>query len=309
MNNRYSGTTLPMVFQVDKIFTLHYFEYNKYFSFEGETHDFWEIVYIDSGTVGVTAENKKLYLKQGECIFHKPNEFHKIWTEDKFASSIIISFSSSSPCMELFNELTHTVTNKQRYLIHEILQIGKETYMGPLDVMEMEKLIHSPEISFGSEQMIKNLLEQLLIDIIRGRSKRHCSPVLQLSAPTGLFTDSPDPIVLSSHQELIQSILGILENNLYRRLSLEDIAGELNFSQSYIKNIFKRETGYTIMQFYFKLKIDKAKQLISEDQYTFTQISDLLGYDSIHSFSKAFRKATAMSPTEYKASVKNRSLL
>lgn len=309
MNNIYSGITLPMVFQVDKIFTLHYFEYNKYFFFDGETHDFWELVFIDSGTLGITAEDKKLYLKQGECIFHKPNEFHNIWTEDKFASSIIISFSSSSPCMELFHSLTHTVTAKQRYLIHEILQIGKETYMGPLDVMEMEQLIHSPEISFGSEQMIKNLIEQLLIDIIRGKSKRHCSPVFLLSAPTGLFTDSPAPIILSPHQELIQSIIGILENNLYGRLSLEDIAGELNFSQSYIKNIFKKETGYTIMQFYFKLKIDKAKQLISEDQCTFTQVSDLLGYDSIHSFSKAFRKATTMSPTEYKASVKSRSLL
>lgn len=308
VNNNYSGTTLSVVLQIDEIYTLHYFEYNKNFHFVGETHDFWELVYVDSGILGITCGDKQMYLKQGECVFHKPNEFHNVWTDDNFSSTIIVSFSSSSPCIELFNDYVHTFTKKQRDLIHEILRIGKETYMGPLDVMEMEKLVHVPEISFGSEQMIKNLLEQLLIDVGRCKNK-----LQSFSAPQAItrsqYFPKADGGAPAPQQELIHSIFMILENNLCQRITLDDIASDLNFSKSYINNTFKRRTGYAIMQFHLKMKIEKAKELLSDEQYSITQISDCLGFDSIHSFSKAFRKSTTMAPSEYRVSVKNRSLL
>ncbi|MCU6736175.1 AraC family transcriptional regulator [Diplocloster agilis] len=307
--NVYLSTLLPMLVQVDSIFTLHYFEYDKNFLFAGEAHDFWEIVYVDSGVIGVSAEDQKHYLKQGDTIFHKPNEFHSLWTENVFASAIIISFCSSSACMDLFNGCIHHTNEKERNLIHEILKIGSETYVGPLDVMEMKKLVQSDSVSFGSEQMIKNLLEQLLIEIARNKNKDQKSSPPSPLLTSIYFSDSEDQQPVSPHQDLIRSILTLLEEKICQHVSLDEIAQEQNFSKSYIKSVFKRETGYTIMQVYFKMKMDKAKQLISEGQYSFTQIADFLGFDSIHSFSKAFKKATGMSPTEYKTSVKNRLLL
>ncbi len=43
----FKPTRLKRVFTVNEIFTVHYFEYEKDYSFKGETHDFWEIVYVD----------------------------------------------------------------------------------------------------------------------------------------------------------------------------------------------------------------------------------------------------------------------
>ena len=51
---------------INKIVTIHYYEFDKNFSFEGESHNFWEMVYIDSGEVEINARNNRFLLKQGE---------------------------------------------------------------------------------------------------------------------------------------------------------------------------------------------------------------------------------------------------
>ena len=56
---------------INKIVTIHYYELHKNFRYDGESHNFWEMVYIDAGNVKIKANNKELNLKQGEVIFHK----------------------------------------------------------------------------------------------------------------------------------------------------------------------------------------------------------------------------------------------
>ena len=53
-----------------------------------------------------------------------------------------------------------------------------------------------------------------------------------------------------------------------------------------------------------RMKIDTAKQLIRSEQMNFTQISEKLGYASIHYFSRQFKKVTGMTPSEYASSIK-----
>ena len=58
------------------------------------------------------------------------------------------------------------------------------------------------------------------------------------------------------------------------------------------------------MDFFSRLKIAYARQLIRENQMNFTQISEFLGYSSIHYFSRQFKKISGMTPTEYITSIK-----
>jgi quercetin dioxygenase-like cupin family protein len=53
-------------------------ELSKNFCYEGERHDFWEMVYIDKGEMICTADKNRFVLKSGEMTFHKPNEFHNL---------------------------------------------------------------------------------------------------------------------------------------------------------------------------------------------------------------------------------------
>lgn len=74
----YHGVELQNSITIEKIFSIHYFEYMSNFSFAGESHNFWEFICVDKGEVGVTRGKSYTILKKGDLIFHKPNEFHDV---------------------------------------------------------------------------------------------------------------------------------------------------------------------------------------------------------------------------------------
>ena len=61
-----------------------------------------------------------------------------------------------------------------------------------------------------------------------------------------------------------------------------------------------------VIEYFRNLKVEQAKILIREGNYNFTEISELLGYSSIHYFSRHFKQATGFSPTDYARSIKVR---
>ena len=74
----YYGVNLHNSITLGRIFSIHYFEYMSDFSFEGESHNFWEFVCVDKGEVDVTRGKTHTILKKGDLVFHKPNEFHNV---------------------------------------------------------------------------------------------------------------------------------------------------------------------------------------------------------------------------------------
>lgn len=81
--------------------------------------------------------------------------------------------------------------------------------------------------------------------------------------------------------------------------STSDIVNRFNFSVSYLSGLFKRKEGTTIVDYITDKRIQRASQLIRETNFSVTYISALVGYDNIQYFSKVFKSATNMSPTEY----------
>ena len=71
--------------------------------------------------------------------------------------------------------------------------------------------------------------------------------------------------------------------------------------------LFRQNTQTGVIDYFCHLKIDAARQMIREGGFNFTQISDTLGYSSIHYFSRQFKQITGMTPTEYASSVKSLS--
>ena len=91
----YFRNALRDVIKVNAIYTIHYFRYGKKFSYPLESHPFWELVYVDSGELHVTAGNKKFVMKQGEACFHSPDLPHTVETKGSFANSVIVSFEAT----------------------------------------------------------------------------------------------------------------------------------------------------------------------------------------------------------------------
>ena len=64
----YIGVHLENSISIDELYTVHYFEYMSTFSFAGESHDFWEFLYVDKGEIHVTADSLRTTLKKGDII-------------------------------------------------------------------------------------------------------------------------------------------------------------------------------------------------------------------------------------------------
>ena len=90
---------------IRKIITIFYMEFSKNFSYDGERHDFWEMVYIDKGEMICTADKNRFVLKSGEMTFHKPNEYHNLRADGVIAPNlVVISFRCTSQAMNFFKE-------------------------------------------------------------------------------------------------------------------------------------------------------------------------------------------------------------
>ena len=95
-----------------------------------------------------------------------------------------------------------------------------------------------------------------------------------------------------------------MDSNIASKLSLDDIAHFAGISKTAVKQLFREQAGCGACEYYIRMKIDLAKKYIRERSYNFTQIAEILGYDSIHYFSRQFKRCVNMSPSEYAASVK-----
>lgn len=281
-------TSLKTEISVSKICTVHYFEYSKDHSFPGESHNFWEFVYVDKGEITAVAENTPHILRHGDIIFHKPNEWHTLYANGEIAPNIVIvTFSSPSKAMSFFENKIMKVGQREKNIITEIINEYLKSFSTPVDDTFTTYLTRKKEAVFGGEQMIKILLEQLLISMMRGSD----IPRQTVGKTTRLDSN-------------LNLMLGYMENNISGVVSVDDLSKYAGISRSAVAQVFRSELGCGPNQWFIKMKIDAAKRYIREGNLNFTQISSVLGYSGIHYFSRQFKKVTGMSPMEYARSIK-----
>ena len=107
-----------------------------------------------------------------------------------------------------------------------------------------------------------------------------------------------------SDSEVFHRVLNYLDQKLCTQVTIEEICKDNMVGRSQLQKIFKAQTGLGIIEYFSKMKIETAKELIRTNHLNFTQISEYLGYSSIHYFSRQFKKITGMTPSEYASSIK-----
>ena len=101
--DKIKGCVLHRSFDITAIYSALHYQYTPNFQFDGEVHDFWELVYINSGSATVEETKKSYTLKPSQFIIHAPNVFHRIYANKVKCDVIIITFDSSSPYLAQFS--------------------------------------------------------------------------------------------------------------------------------------------------------------------------------------------------------------
>lgn len=293
----YVTTPLDSILSIDGVISFHYYEYApKYCGFV-ESHNFWEMVYVDGGSLICCAGDKEIHLSQGQAIFHPPNEKHQLLAMGKDSSACIFSFSCNQLDEETFRTRIISLTSAQKNLISMLYQEGRAIFEEPYDLLYQAKLNKRTYVPFGGEQIFRNILENLLLLIIRD------------SKYSSLESKNISSFRPASDHEIVRRISEYLNDNIYGKVRIPDLCTALSFSESYLRRVFHKYTGKSIIFYLNEIKIQQARKLIAAESLTFSQIAEILGYSSLHYFSRIFRQYVKMSPSEYKQSVKMSALL
>lgn len=280
------------VLSVSEIVTIHYQKLPKTYEFPSEKHDFWEALYCDKNQVVVTCGEDTFTLKKGEIFFIKPNDNHSVLGDgNNDANLFIISFASRSRTMNFFKDKLFKLSDEGKKLLSAIMSEAKQTFIIPDFNPNLDKLVLKQNANIGGAQLIKNHLEELLIKLIRTETSKPSSSEIFISE-------------IENSTSLEDEIIKILQSNIYGIVTLDFLSTSLHYGKTTICKTFKAKTGFSIINYYLSLKIDESKKLIRENR-SFSEIADLLGFDSLPHFTKTFKKITQMTPREYKNSILN----
>ena len=287
----YQKTELTKTIEIHSLYTIHYFEYTDKFYFSGESHDFWEFICVDKGSVAISMDDQDVVLHKGDIAFHQPNEFHRVSTYGQIAPNlVVISFETASPFMDFFRKRILKIDEAERSCLANILKEARKLYATPLDDPYATHMVKKEQIQIGAEQMIQIHLEHFLIHLVR----RYTEDQQQ-------YFGIP---ALKNGTDVFRRVTEYMEANLSEHLSIDQICRENMIGRTQLQKIFQKEAGLGVIEYFSKMKIDTAKHMIRIGKMNFTQISEQLGYSSIHYFSRQFKKLAGMTPSEYVSSIK-----
>lgn len=273
-------TLQPPVIQMDvtRIANLQYFEFANAFHSLQDRHNFCELLYVDKGCLSIYGENYTGNLEENQLMIHRPNELHSLEASHTVAPHVtIIGFECSSEKLIPFSQRPVTLTSEQTRALSRIVQEGMSIYEPPYDVPNTRYMPKRAEYPFGADQLIKIGLEALLISLVR-----------ELEEPSD-----------NSVGGNMQAVMQYITENFRTRITLSNLCFLFGINKTTLCHSFKAAYGTTVLEYINTLKIREAKSCLQEGKLTVSQISDMLGFSSVHYFCRLFKQHTGLSPTEY----------
>ena len=262
LQHPFALTALYTAFSVTRDSDYHY---------GGESHDFWEIVIVTDGEIGVTAEKNVFYLKKGQAILHPPNEFHNLWSAKNKASIVIFTFCAQHPPLP-------------KSQIFEIRDLGE-----PLSILaEIEaafdiQKFYATKIRDGCEAGAAIAIKRLELFLLRA-----------LTADAEREREQA-----SQSAKHYACAIRFLEKNLHRNLCVGEIAAGCKLGEVNLKKIFSRYAGMGVMAYFNALKIRAATKML-EQGATVCETAEALGFANQNYFSTVFTRVMGRSPKHFK---------
>lgn len=267
---------------VTRIANLQYFEFKDAFHSIRDSHDFYELLYMERGSLMIESENYMGRLEPHQLLIHSPNEMHSLTTYGTVVPNlIVIGFECESQELMRFSRKPVTLTSEQERSLARIMQEGMSIYEPPYDVPNMTYMPKRAEYPFGADQLIKIGLEALLIGLIRGAQADAAAEHSIIPADS------------------IQAVRQYIQENFHTRITLANLCFLFGMNKTTLCQSFRQTYGTTVLNYINDLRIEEAKKFLLRGGLSITEISDALGFSSVHYFCRLFKKHTQLSPTEF----------
>lgn len=122
----------------------------------------------------------------------------------------------------------------------------------------------------------------------------------ELAAQFAALLDAVKGHLDTESQQIITLVRNYILSHLGEHIVLEDIAPKVYLSPAYLGSLFRQKAGITFTAYLTDVRMEQAKKYLRDPRYTIAEVGSMTGYRDAKHFSKVFRKATGVKPTEYR---------
>lgn len=267
----------------DLFFHIHYCKGRRFLEYGRFTKIFrslphHELILVCNGIGTYKIKNKKYLLKRGMLLYIAPDIPYSIEMDSKMPSGFLtVHFSFTGI---YFNDGKWNIKQDvSRLPLHPAQELQD---ILPIEE-QFQKLVDSwneklPEYEF----VTRTQLQELIISVTRNLGKKEGNYSASLK---------------------VEKIIQYMHQNLNKKISLSELSELVQMSSFYMSRNFKEVTGYTIIEYFNKLKIDKSKELLLEGNKKIKEVAEELGFIDEFYFSRVFKKVEGTNPSEFSSKI------
>jgi len=261
-------------------FHIHYCNENKFIepgklnSKIVRTRQHHEIIFICNGRGSFVFGEKSYPIKKGTLLFISPDVPFSIEID---AEVPVVFFSVHfSYARVSLNDGKWAVQDESQNLSRSPALELKDAYL--VEEQFNELLDCWNKKLPGYESKARTMFQQLLLMITENINKQSRNFAVSLK---------------------VEKIIGYMHQNISVKVTLSELSKLVQMTPFYMSRTFKEATGYTIIEYFNKLKIDKAKELLIEGNKKIKEVAQELGFVDEFYFSRTFKKVEGMNPSEF----------
>ena len=231
-----------------------------------------ELVLYYGGETDVSADSARFRLVPGDIFLTFPNQIHSYVTRVPEQYIIIIVKPELMP--ELVDVFYMTVPDSA--VLHGAAN-------DPTIKLLAERLVRFEREKQSSQPYAKQILHGYLLALF--------SEILSRMSVTGVSVEDSDTL---------RSIVSYCSRNFSSNLSLSMLEENLHLNKYYISHLFSERLGLRFNDYVNSLRISEACRYLLNSAHSVTEISDLVGFNTLRTFNRAFRRQIGTTPSEYR---------
>ncbi len=248
-------------------------------------HDTYELYFLEEGEGYYFIDRETYLVRAGDVVLIKPNQIHKTSME--------------------------RVARHGRLLL-QITEAPMDAFLRGNGFMTLEELYDKKGRIVSLGERAGAAVKELMIRVgeeIRDRQRGYDLMVrLKLLGLLALLwrcgEDAPpereERVAQSPKYQKVQEVAEYLQANPGTRESLDQLAGRFYISRSWLSRIFREVTGFSVSEYANMVRVKRAQKLLAHGDYSVTEISELVGFESITYFERIFRRYTDRTPLGYR---------
>ena len=271
----FGSTVLKSSIKVQEIYAYYYSTKGNSYFFEGEKHPYWEMTFVDNGELITNVEGVDYVLPPRSIFFYGPHQFHTQRTTAK----------STCSYMTIMFEMKDMDSEK---LANRVISCSKNMYQ------TLSMFMHLSNENW--EHMNELLISLLKLLIIYAMDETN---------EIEFTSQNINPMQQHYEDELMNEITQYIMNHINSSLTINEICDKFAISRSSLQALFKRNLDVSPKHYINNIKLEQSKILLKNSARTVSEVSDMLGFASIHYFSRKFKLQYGIAPSEYAKSIVN----